>query len=177
MRVSTVNFHEKIDERTIWTIHVYLRIACSTVCPIYKLITITASFPMPTAHKGVPKCHSSSISCNEPDLCREMEEEGGWPGQAGARHGDPAVRHRRHPQEDLQRPRGLWHAFRRHRPGEQYSGCWLSMNILTFQDYKNVEINMEIDSCLWKVDSRISKWTLSCVVSVILHYDDFISFK
>ena len=36
-----------------------------------------------------------------------MEEEGQQPHQAGARHGDPAVRHRRHPQEDLQGPGGL----------------------------------------------------------------------
>ena len=36
-----------------------------------------------------------------------MEEEGQQPHQAGARHGDPAVRHRRYPQEDLQGPGGL----------------------------------------------------------------------
>ena len=40
-------------------------------------------------------------------LCREMEEEGREPDQTRARHGDPAVRHGRHPQEDLQGSRGL----------------------------------------------------------------------
>ena len=48
-----------------------------------------------------------------------MEEEGQQPNQAGARHGDPAVRHRRHPQEDLQGHRGLRHPSRRHFYGRQ----------------------------------------------------------